>query len=207
MKYLSGLSSFVVISLLSATPSFALSQSSNNLPSNTEAIEIAGIGDLFNDVKEVIEDATNGNVGGAIEKGIETIEQEQRRQELEAARREASERERLEAEQRRKYFESLSPEEQKAYLAEQEAKKAEADAAATLLLLEMLAIGASMDSGDSASTDSNCTGYCDQQMQRYFTDSAANSPISVRWARTNRFLMLILLLNLPTLLAVDCLNS
>jgi hypothetical protein len=62
------------------------------------------------------------------------IEQENRRRELEAARKAASEQERLEAERRQKYFESLSPEEQQAYIQEQRALQAQSDRAAAILV-------------------------------------------------------------------------
>jgi hypothetical protein len=77
-----------------------------------------------------------------IRETIRTVDQvnqirlrEQRRQELEAAQRQATEQERLEAERRRQYFESLSPEEKKAYLAQQQAMQAKRDQAATIFLL------------------------------------------------------------------------
>jgi hypothetical protein len=58
--------------------------------------------------------------------------QERRQEELAAARRAATEEQRLEAERRRQHFENLSPSEREAYLAQQ---RAEQDAAAGLLLL------------------------------------------------------------------------
>lgn len=76
-----------------------------------------------------------------IREGVQTLDQinqirlrEQRRQEEEAARREAAEQRRLEAERRQRYFESLSPQEQQAYLAEQRAAQARRTAATLSLL-------------------------------------------------------------------------
>uniref|UniRef100_A0A832M4A7 DUF1682 domain-containing protein n=1 Tax=Oscillatoriales cyanobacterium SpSt-402 TaxID=2282168 RepID=A0A832M4A7_9CYAN len=77
-------------------------------------------------------------------------ELEQRQKELEAARQAATEQQRLEAERRRQYFESLSPEAQKAYLAEQQAQRAQANKAAALFLLMLFAGG----SGSSQQNDS-----------------------------------------------------
>jgi HD superfamily phosphohydrolase len=65
-----------------------------------------------------------------------------RQQELEVARREATEQQRLEAERRQRYFESLSPEQKEAYLAEQRARREQADKAATLVLM-MIFMGGS----------------------------------------------------------------
>lgn len=75
---------------------------------------------------------------------------EQRQKELEAARQSATEQQRLEAERRRQYFESLSPEAQKAYLAEQQAQRAQANKAASLFLMMLFAGG----SGSSQQNDS-----------------------------------------------------
>ncbi|MBW4510892.1 MAG: hypothetical protein KME64_30905 [Scytonematopsis contorta HA4267-MV1] len=73
---------------------------------------------------------------------------EQKRLELEAARQAATEQQRLEAERRRQYFESLSPEEKKIYINEQEVKKSRADGAAGLLLLMLFVAGSMNNSND-----------------------------------------------------------
>lgn len=100
-------------------------QVSNTTPSTqTQPIIIANPFRIFQDAVQTI-DTVN-----------QIILQEQRRQQLEAARREVTEQQRLEAEQRRQYFESLSPEEKEAYLSEQRARQAQqADQTAALLLL------------------------------------------------------------------------
>jgi hypothetical protein len=82
---------------------------------------------------------------------------ELRKQELEVARREATEQQRLEAEQRQQYFESLSPEEKEKYLAEQRARREQSDKAAALVLL-MIFSGA-FGSGDSGSNQSGPEQY------------------------------------------------
>jgi hypothetical protein len=78
---------------------------------------------------------------------------ELRKQELEVARREATEQQRLEAEQRQRYFESLSPEEKQAYLAEQRARREQADKTAALFM--MMLFGGGSGSSDSESTQQN----------------------------------------------------
>ncbi|GAP95210.1 hypothetical protein NIES2104_17300 [Leptolyngbya sp. NIES-2104] len=65
---------------------------------------------------------------------------QQRRVELEAARKRSTEQQRLEAERRQQYFNSLSPQEQKAYLAQQQRRKREADQAALLFILGLAAL-------------------------------------------------------------------
>jgi hypothetical protein len=62
-------------------------------------------------------------------------ELERRQQALEAARQAATERQRLEAERRRQYFESLSPEQKQAYIAEQKARQAQREQVANLFVL------------------------------------------------------------------------
>lgn len=85
-----------------------------------------------------------------IQEGVRTVDQvnqirlrEQRRQEQEAAQREAAEQRRLEAERQQRYFESLSPEAQQAYLAEKKQRELER----TRL---MLGIGSMLFGGSSS---------------------------------------------------------
>jgi FtsZ-interacting cell division protein ZipA len=82
-----------------------------------------------------------------------------RQQELEVARREATEQQRLEAERRQQYFESLSPEQKQAYLAEQRARREQADKAAALLLMTLFAGG--FGSGDGGSNQSEQNDMCE----------------------------------------------
>jgi HD superfamily phosphohydrolase len=79
-----------------------------------------------------------------------------RQQELEVARREATEQQRLEAERRQQYFESLSPEQKEAYLAEQRARREQADKAASLLLM-MLFAGGSGSASNSGDDEIRCS--------------------------------------------------
>ncbi|MBD2329608.1 hypothetical protein [Alkalinema sp. FACHB-956] len=73
---------------------------------------------------------------------------EQRQKELEAARQAATEEQRLEAERRRQHFENLSPEDKKAYLAEQEAQRVQASKVAALFILMLVASGSGSSSVD-----------------------------------------------------------
>ena len=102
-----------------------------------------------------------------IREGIRTIDQvnqirlrEQRRQEQEAAQREAAEQRRLEAERQRRYFESLSPEQQQAYLAQQKQRELET-------MNRMLGLGFMLFGGAS-----NGAGTNQQDGGRYFTCTA-----------------------------------
>ncbi|MBD2327231.1 hypothetical protein [Alkalinema sp. FACHB-956] len=86
---------------------------------------------------------------------------EQRQKELEAARQAATEEQRLEAERRRQHFESLSPEDKKAYLAEQEARRIQANdrAAALFGLMSIFLIGGSGSSQQAGDRYVTCWEY------------------------------------------------
>jgi hypothetical protein len=73
-----------------------------------------------------------------------------RQQELEVARRDATEQQRLEAERRQQYFESLSPEQKEAYLAEQRARREQADKVAALVMMMIFAGGFGSSDSESA---------------------------------------------------------
>lgn len=165
MKLLSSLSIVASISWLNAAPCLALSQSDSRLSTqplsgHSETVTVAG---FFNDINNAIEtiDRVVDTVDRIEER--ERAEQErqerleaerQRQEELEAARREATEQQQLEAEQRRQYFESLSPEEQEAYLAEQRAmQQAQVDAATALFLLLISSDGGWGDSSQANPAD------------------------------------------------------
>jgi hypothetical protein len=63
--------------------------------------------------------------------------QKQRQAAAEEARKNATEQQRLEADRRQKYFESLSPDQQKAYVAEQRAKQKQAEEVAARLFISI----------------------------------------------------------------------
>lgn len=133
MKFIRGLSSVTLVSCLSISSGAAVAQvteqvSNPTSPGQTEPMIIAnplrGIQDAVRTIQQV--DQT-------VDLVTSVIEQEKRRQELEAARQAATEQERLEAERRQRYFESLSPEERQAYIEEQQAQ-AQSDGAAAILV-------------------------------------------------------------------------
>lgn len=148
MKFIVSLSSLALISFSNIAPCLAANQirdrapnqssSSQSLPSATQTTQIA----IFGDVIRIIDS------------GLDIVEQEKRRaeertrreqqeqerqkrqEEAQAARKEATEKQRIEADRRQKYFESLSPEEQKAYIAEQRAiQQRNAEVSAKLFLM------------------------------------------------------------------------
>lgn len=155
MKFIR-LSSVVLVSVLTLNSGVAMSKNIDQTPSptpsdQTKPLMMANIFfDLRNPIQTIIRVLTN-------EERREARERE--RQQLEVARREATEQQRLEAEQRQRYFESLSPEEKKTYLAEQRARREQADKAAALFLLMLL--GGGLGSGDSESNQSEQNDMCE----------------------------------------------
>ncbi|MBD2579921.1 hypothetical protein [Oscillatoria sp. FACHB-1406] len=130
MKFTRCLSVIAVVSCLSANSVAAIaktpeSENSSTSAAKTEPIFVAG---FFDSLQQTIQ--TIQQVGGI-------IQQHNQQQELEEARRRASEQERLEAERRQRYFESLSPQEQKAYMEEQRALQAQRDTAALLFMMTL----------------------------------------------------------------------
>lgn len=136
MRYVHGLLSVALVSSLSINSGVAMGRGIEQVPNpnSSDQTEPLIMADFFRDIRRVIQTVDQVN---------QIRLQEQRRQELEAARQAATEQQRLEAERRRQYFESLSPEQKETFLAEQRARQAEqADRAAALLLM-MLSIGGS----------------------------------------------------------------
>lgn len=157
MKRVRSLSTVALVSFLSLNAGSAMSkvieQASNPTPSTqTQPMIIAN---PFGIIQTIIQ--TGEQINQIRVREQRRQEAERRRQELEVARREATEQQRLEAQQRQQYFESLSPEEKQTYLAEQKVKQAQRDQAASLFLL---GIGAMMFGGGSGSSDS---GSAEQQ--------------------------------------------
>lgn len=116
-----------------------ISESSTNFqsqPSLTVSL-IPGLGDLVDDVLNIDSPGDAINI-------IYTVDQlrqaENRRREIEEARAAATEQQRLEAERRQRYFESLSPEEQKAYIKQQQALQAQREQTANLFMLMMFSM-------------------------------------------------------------------
>jgi hypothetical protein len=157
MKCVRGLSIVALVSFLSANPGVAMGKGIEQVPNSTLSGQTkpAVMANIFQTIQKTIQTVDQVNQIRLREQRRQ--EEKRRRRELEAARREATEQQRLEAEHRRQYFENLSPEEQKTYLAEQEVKKAQADKAAALLLM-MLFVG-STGSSDGAGSDESVRSY------------------------------------------------
>lgn len=154
MKWICSLSGAALVSFLTAnlgiTVASATEQASNSISSaQVESVLIAG---FFDGIQRAVQ--TIQQVDQVVDSVNSLVEQENRRRELEAAREAASEQERLEAERRQQYFESLSPEEQQAYIAEQQAMQARRDQAATLFILGLGAMMFGSSSGDSGAEGS-----------------------------------------------------
>lgn len=173
MKLIISLSSIALVSLSSVAPCLAANQvrsrsSNQSLPNAAKTTQMAQFGGL-------------GGVLRTIDQGLDINEQEKRRQEerarreqlekerqerveaqkqreveLAAARQAATEQQRIEADRRRQYFESLSPEQKQAYIAEQRAQQQRANEVAAKLFMMVI---------DSASRPDVCrrgswvTGY------------------------------------------------
>ncbi len=144
MKFIRGLSSITLVSCLSVSSGAAVAKVTEQVsnPTSSAQTEPVIIADLFRTIRD----------------GVQTIDQvnqirlrEQRRQEKEAAQREAAERRRLEAERQRRYFESLSPEQQQAYLAEQ--KQRELQQAAWFLGIGSMLLGGSSNGAGTNQQD------------------------------------------------------
>lgn len=144
MKLIHGLSSVALVSCLSATSGIAVAETTEQVPNPISPVQIEPvlIAGFFDDIQDAVR--TIQQVDQVVDSVNSVVEQEDSRRELEAAREAAREQERLEAERRQQYFESLSPEQQEAYLAEQQAIEEQR----ALLLLEL----GSMMFGGSGST-------------------------------------------------------
>ncbi|NJL21687.1 MAG: hypothetical protein HC895_14085 [Leptolyngbyaceae cyanobacterium SM1_3_5] len=184
IKWMGTLSSVAIVSCLNISPGLAMveaaRQAATPTPSRqTEPLIMAG---LFGDILTTIEEATDivDTVTGTVNTVTTIIEQENRRQELEEARRAASERDRLEAERRQQYFESLSPEEQQAYIAQQQQMQAQRDEAASLFLLGLAALMFGGASGEPA-TDGSANDIC------YVFNSDGSPSYSARRSELSNF--------------------
>jgi hypothetical protein len=143
MKCIRGLSSVALVSFLSINSGVALSKVPEQVPNPTSSAQAEPM--IIANPLRIIRD------------GIRTVDQlnqirlrEQRRQEQEAAQREAAEQRRLEAEREQRYFDSLSPEQQQAYLAEKKQRELETmnRMLGGLMLFGVLSNGAGTDQQD-----------------------------------------------------------
>lgn len=150
MRYIHGLLSVALVSSLSINSGVAMGRGIEQVPNpnSSEQTEPLIMADFFRDIQRVIQTVDQVN---------QIRLQEQRRQELEAARQAATEQQRLEAERRRQYFESLSPEQKETFLAEQRARREQADSAAAQFLLMLF--GGSSGSDSSSEEGENTRIY------------------------------------------------
>lgn len=162
MKCVRGLSSVALASFFSFQPGIVMSKVVEQVPEATSSAQTQPM--IIANPFRIIQDAvrTVDTVNQIRLREQRRQEAERRQQELEAARREATEQQRLEAEQRRQYFESLSPEEQQAYLAEQRARKVQRDKTANLFLLMM---GAMMFGGSGTGQQDDDDRVCRNERQ------------------------------------------
>lgn len=176
IKWMGTLSSVAIVSCLNVSPSLAMirasEQAANPIPSSqTEPILMAG---LFDDLLEAVEDATEivDTVTETVDTVTTFIDEQDRRQQYEEAMRAANERDRLEAEARQRYFESLSPEQQQAYIAQQEELQAQQDQASALFLMGLAALmfgGSSSQSAGEGSPNDLCYVYNSDGSPAYST--------------------------------------
>jgi membrane protein involved in colicin uptake len=170
MKLIISWSSIALVSLCSVAPCLAANQarsrsSDQSLSSATKTTQVAQFGGILRTIDqglEIKEREQRRQEERARREQLEKERQErleaqkQREVELAAARQAATEQQRIEADRRRQYFESLSPEQKQAYIAEQRAQQQRANEVAAKLFMMVI---------DSASRPDICrrgnwvTGY------------------------------------------------
>ena len=133
MKFIRRLSSITLVSCLCVSSGAAMAKVTEQVsnPTSSAPTEPVIIANPLRRIQDAVR--TIREVDQTVDSVTSLIEQQNRRRELEAARKAATERERLEAERRQRYFESLSPEEQQAYIEEQRAQS-QSDRAAAILV-------------------------------------------------------------------------
>jgi flagellar biosynthesis GTPase FlhF len=173
MKFIVSLSSLALISLSSVSPCLAANQvisrsaepslSSHSLPSAAKTIQVAGLFDSVNKVLNTVErEKTRAEQRADRERARRT-----RQERMEAAQKQRAERAAAMAakrEQERKYFESLTPEQQKQYIAQQRARQ---EQQARQMLLMLGVFGAAMGGNSTASP---------QQTQEYYHIENTSTP-------------------------------
>jgi hypothetical protein len=172
MKFIRGLSSITLVSCLSVSSGAAVAKVTEPVsnPTSSAQTESAIIANPLEFIRDTIRTVDQLNQIRLREQRRQ--EAERRRQELEAARREATEQQRLEAERRQQYFESLSPEEQQAYIQEQRALQAQREKEANLFLLGVMSLmfgGSSSDTGAEGSPNDLCYVYNSDGTMAYTT--------------------------------------
>lgn len=154
------LPSLLLASLLGGSPAATATQPSlQSMADPSEPVMTADLGDLLREINRGAQQ---------VDRHLRQRQQEQQRQEREAARlrerqeqeaarQAAAERQRLEAQRQQQYFDSLTPEQQQAYIAEQRAREAaQAEATARVFVpLMMLFMGSGGESSAPASSNSD----------------------------------------------------
>lgn len=132
---------------LAAAQITAAQTATQAVPPASEPVLVANLGNILRDINRGAQDMQR------------ELQRQQQRQEREAARQGAAERQRLEterqrleAERQRLYFESLTPEQQQAYIAERRARQAAQAQVMTELFI--LLIGSGDDAGNSSNSNS-----------------------------------------------------
>ncbi len=160
-----GIPCLALASLLGAAPCLAAVQPSDQFVTHqSEPVMVANLGNLNRDVNRAAQDVERQlqrqqrdrerqerEATRARERQQQEAARERQRQEQEAARQAAAEQRRLAAERERQYFESLSPEQQQAYLTEKRAREAAQIEAAASVLMFLFSSG----DGGSAPESSN----------------------------------------------------
>jgi hypothetical protein len=154
MRRVHGLLSIALASFLSINSGVAMGRGIEQVPNPTSSdqTEPMIMADFFRDIQRTIQ---------TIDQVNQIRLREERRQELEAARQAATEQQRLETERRRQYFESLSPEQKEAFLAEQRARREQADQSAALFLMMLFQGSSDSASGseDGRTSTYRCVAY------------------------------------------------
>jgi hypothetical protein len=176
MKYIRRLSGLALVSILTLNSGVAMARGLDQAPTpissaqaeplQAEPVMMANIFRRFIRIPRPVNQINQIIIREQRKQEYERRQQERmrayelRKQELEVARREATEQQRLEAEQRQRYFESLSPEQKQAYLAEQRARREQADKVAVLFIMTMFLGGmGSSDGGSDVPKDDTCADY------------------------------------------------
>ncbi|MGB3310490.1 MAG: hypothetical protein WBG32_06475 [Nodosilinea sp.] len=122
-----GLSGLLAASIVGATPGFAATEVPTHAVTDlSEPVMVANLGNVLRDINrgaQQVQQEIQRQQRQQQRRDQEAARQRQQ-QEQESARQAAAEQRRLEAERQRQYFESLTPEQQQAYIAEQRARQA-----------------------------------------------------------------------------------
>jgi len=172
MRRVHGLFSIALVSFLSINSGVAMGRGIEQVPNPTSSdqTEPMIMANFFRDIQRTIQTVDQVNQIRLREERRQ--EAERRRQELEAARQ-------AEVERQRQYFESLSPEQKEAFLAEQRARRAQADSSAAQFLM-MLFQGSSGSSSEEGTRTYRCVVYTGSQPGDWRYDEVVMTPAQAR---------------------------